>query len=76
MTAFPHCDSLVLHAPGACVYCDRHPEKQDERIRNAVAFTGEEPVRFGHPCPSTVRRSVEIINAWPGNRPVDPEAVQ
>lgn len=78
MAEFPHCDSLVLHAPGACVYCDKYPEKQDERIRNTTAFTGEEAERFGLPCPATVRRSLEVINLWPGNRPVseDPNADQ
>lgn len=74
MAEFPHCDSLVLHAPGACVYCDLYPDKQDERIRNSVAFTGDEPERFGHPCPSTLRRPVGVINEWPGNRPVEREA--
>lgn len=24
----PHCDAYVLHAPGVCEYCDRHPDWQ------------------------------------------------
>lgn len=73
MFKFPHCDSLVLHKPGACIYCDRYPERQNDRIQNRVAFTGEERERFGHPCPSTIRRPLDIINEWPGNRPVTGE---
>lgn len=66
----PHCDSLVLHGPGECKFCDRYPDWQDARIRENIAFTGREPERFGTACPSTLTRTVDTINLWPGNRPV------
>lgn len=66
--AFPHCDLLVLHAPGECEYCDEYPDRQEERLRNNTNFTGQhDPEKY--PCPSELRRTLETINRWPGNRP-------
>lgn len=66
----PHCDELVLHAPGKCEYCDLYPERQSQRVRDGVAFTGEPPTKGGpeKPCPSTQRRPLSTIERWPGNR--------
>lgn len=71
----PHCDELVLHAPGTCNVCDECPGVQQERIEHGIAFTNEEV--FGSsrsgadldPCPATLRRYPSTINAWSGNRP-------
>jgi hypothetical protein len=66
---FPHCDQLVLHGPKAnCRYCNEHPEWQQLREVWGINFTGEnDPEKV--PCPATLRRSVENIHKWPGNRP-------
>lgn len=66
MTApFPHCDDLVLHRD--CEYCNEYPERQRKRAADGINFTGEyDPSK--KPCPSEERRSLEIINRWPGNR--------
>lgn len=69
---YPHCDSSVLHAPGECRYCDNYPQAQQERIDQKLNFTGQNKPGFGT-CPSEVRRSLKIINAWPGNRPYPEE---
>jgi hypothetical protein len=63
----PHCDARVLHAPGECEYCDRHPEWQALRLLWGICFTGYEPDPGELPCPATVKRSLEVINKWPGN---------
>lgn len=66
--AFPHCDDLVLHAPGHCEYCDVYPDRQMERLRLLINFTGQSiPGRAK--CPSEVRRPLEVSHAWFGNRP-------
>lgn len=71
----PHCDELCLHMPQICTICDDFPELQQARIDNRVNFTGEfSPNK--QPCPSTMRRSLQTINRWPGNRPVAPERTQ
>jgi len=65
---FPHCDALVLHAPGECEYCDRHPDWQQLRQMWGINFTGKtQPTKA--PCPAERRRSVEKIHRWGGNRP-------
>lgn len=66
---FPHCDSRVLHAPGECEYCDRHPEWQLLRMAWGIAFTGYEPETEKNelPDPATVARPLSIINRWGGN---------
>ncbi len=65
----PHCDQAVLHAPGECVYCDKHPEWQDVRLMWGIAFTGHEPVADEVACPSDMRRGVGGAHDWDGNRP-------
>lgn len=70
--AMPHCDQRVLHAPGKCVYCDRYPEWQEYRQMLEMAFTGEERRDHELPCPATVRRPLDQIEAWPGNRIKEP----
>jgi hypothetical protein len=68
----PHCDALVLHAPGDCRFCDRHPDWQAYRTAVGIAFTGQEPVDGQIQCPAETSRPAEVIHAWPGNRPVPP----
>lgn len=67
----PHCDDLVLHAPGACEHCDLYPQRQAQRTQDGIAFTGEPaiPGDTRKPCPSTLRRPLATINKWPGNTP-------
>jgi hypothetical protein len=72
---YPHCDADVLHAPGACVYCDLCPEAQAARIANGVNFTGEDDPDK-EPCPATARRPVEIIERWGGNQPTTEEDLE
>jgi hypothetical protein len=66
---FPHCDSLVLHAPGRCKYCDMYPDMQSKRIRERIDFT-DQHVTGNSRCPSELRRPVEQIERWPGNWPI------
>lgn len=62
----PHCDQSILHAPGACEYCDHYPEWQEMRERQRINFTNEnDPDKA--PCPSTYFRSAEVRDRWPGN---------
>lgn len=63
MAEFPHCDPLVLHAPGACIYCDKRPAAQQARVAAGVNFTGEGP------DPATAVRPLETIERWYGNTP-------
>jgi len=65
---FPHCDDKVLHAPGECRFCDDFPDLQRERLFQGINFTGHQESGF-LPCPAEERRSLDIINAWGGNRP-------
>lgn len=70
----PHCDSSVLHKPGKCEYCDRHPDWQALRKAWGIAFTGETPVAHHPgwvevPCPSDQRRGTGQAHVWGGNRP-------
>lgn len=66
----PHCDSRILHAPGACVYCDARPDLQRARVAMAICFTGE-PVDAWHgPCPADFHRppdSPADHRRWDGN---------
>ena len=68
---FPHCDQRVLHAPGECDYCDKHPDWQFLRIAWGIAFTGYEPdiTKKELPDPATEARGLSKLNAWGGNRP-------
>lgn len=62
----PHCDYLILHAPGECIYCDKHPYEQSLREHWLINFTNEhDPEKL--PCPSTLRRSDETRDRWGGN---------
>lgn len=65
---FPHCDMRVLHAPGECDVCDRHPEWQALRQAWGIAFTGYEPENKELPDPATHVRGFENVNAWQGNQ--------
>lgn len=69
METMPHCDQRVLHPPGECEYCDAYPEWQALRQTWGVAFTGQEPRLDQVQCPSTVVRTIDVINMWPGNQP-------
>jgi hypothetical protein len=70
---FPHCDSLILHSPGACSFCDMHPDWQELRSSQGVAFsdTPEDVIEERRlvPCPSTYRRTAELRDRWGGNVP-------
>lgn len=78
----PHCDQSVLHAPGECRYCDRHPDWQAYRAMSGIAFTGHEPRplypggRTEAPCPSDYRRGVGQAHVWGGNRPTEVDVPQ
>lgn len=62
----PHCDSLVLHAPGECKYCDERGNLQSWRLASGVNFTGHsDPAK--KPCFAERRRPAETINRWGGN---------
>jgi hypothetical protein len=65
---YPHCDPRVLHSPGRCEFCDMYPEHQRARVVARVNFTGEKVPGF-RACPSEMRRTLENIERWPGNRP-------
>lgn len=75
----PHCDQLVLHSPGTCEYCDRHPEWQQYRSAAGIAFSdmSERDVEANGlvPCPSTYRRSAEVRDLWGGNRPTSSDVL-
>lgn len=70
---FPHCDSHILHSPGVCQFCDRHPDWQALRESQGVAFSDmstEDAIAAGLvPCPSTYYRTAELRDLWGGNRP-------
>lgn len=69
---FPHCDARILHAPGECEYCDRHPKEQQDRIECGIAFTGHEPAEGQVSCPADVARppdSPSDHRHWAGNKP-------
>lgn len=69
---FPHCDQYVLHRPGSCQYCDAHPDWQELRALWGINFTGDNDDNK-IPCPSTRRRPLNTVHAWPGNQPSPPE---
>lgn len=72
---FPHCDQRVLHAPGECQFCDKHPQWQELREAWGIAFTGYDPDANELPCPATLARPVAKIHAWGGNRPFPENAL-
>lgn len=65
---FPHCDQRVLHAPGECVYCDKHSDWQALRAAWGIAFTGWEPEGTELPCPADHARGNATVNKWRGNQ--------
>jgi len=65
---FPHCDPRVLHKPGACVFCDRYPNAQTDRIECGINFTGEQ-IPGLRPCPADAARGLGKAHEWYGNRP-------
>lgn len=63
----PHCDQSILHAPGACEYCDHYPDYQEARAVARINFSNEnDPDKA--PCPSTFFRPAEVRDRWPLNR--------
>lgn len=65
---YPHCDARILHAPGECEFCDRHPDWQEFRVQNKISFTGHREKGF-LACPADRARKFEVHQAWGGNRP-------
>lgn len=63
----PHCDADVLHQPATCRYCDAFPAAQRARYEAGINFTGQHNPTL-KPCPSEVRRPLEVIERWAGNR--------
>jgi len=68
----PHCDSQILHEPGACEYCDEYPDWQHYRVVARIAFTGTDEELGSEklglaPCPSTRFRKPETRDRWYGN---------
>lgn len=70
---FPHCDSGVLHAPGECEFCDRHPDWQNLRNHWGIAFTGHQPGPREMSCPSDFQRGLHGAHGWYGNQPTNTE---
>ncbi len=71
---FPHCDSRILHAPGECEACDRHPDWQELRTSWGIAYTGHAPEGdwIQTPCPADAARpagSPADHRQWGGNKP-------
>lgn len=75
---FPHCDARILHAPGECQFCDKHPEWQELRKIWQIAFTGHDYMVTSPqnvittraavlPCPADHIRG-ENHSKWAGNR--------
>lgn len=71
---FPHCDQRVLHAPGECEFCDRHPEWQALRAAWGICFTGYAPEGTELPCPADHARPDGAAERWSGNRAHAPGA--
>jgi hypothetical protein len=69
----PHCESLILHAPGECKWCDLYPDLQAARKLWRIAFTGHPPTPDETACPADLKRGPESYNNWSGNRAAAPE---
>jgi hypothetical protein len=65
-TQVPHCDQRILHAPGECVFCDKHSDWQWLRQIWGIAFTGYEPEKNELPCPADNARG-DQHKLWHGN---------
>lgn len=63
---FPHCDQRILHAPGECQFCDKHPDWQALRVAWGIAFTGWLPDGKELPCPADYARG-NTHTLWSGN---------
>lgn len=63
----PHCDSRILHSPGACEYCDQYPEWQQARVVWRMNFSDTSDPEL-LPCPSTTTRSAAVRDLWGGNK--------
>ena len=63
---FPHCDQRILHAPGDCEYCDKHPDWQALRVAWGICFTGWRPDGDELPCPADYARG-DNHTKWGGN---------
>ena len=75
ITQYPHCDQMVLHAPGECEYCDSHPDWQELREVWNINYTGHsDPQKMQ--CPAEARRPAGIINRWGGNVPTNLEVLE
>jgi hypothetical protein len=61
---FPHCDARVLHQPGECEYCDKHPDWQELRLLWDISFTGQTDKAL--PCPADLARGDGHLQ-WGGN---------
>jgi len=48
---YPHKNPRILHAPGECTLCDRHPDWQELRIAWGIAFTGHKSKGIELPDP-------------------------
>jgi len=64
----PHCDASILHAPGACQYCDLYPAWQELRRRWRMNYTGDYDTDKA-PCPSVYFREPWVRDHWGGNQP-------
>lgn len=65
-SAFPHCDSRVLHSPGTCGYCDKVKPLQDYRKMCGLPFTDDlQATDALLPGENRTRASAE---AWGGNQ--------
>lgn len=69
---FPHCDSRILHKPGECEYCDKHPDWQQLRFLWNVNFTGHYDLDKML-CPAEQYREKNIIDKWRGNKALTKE---
>lgn len=66
---YPHCDQRVLHVPGICEYCDRHPDWQELRQVWGINFTDYDQNLNLLPDPAQENRTIQNINRWGGNWP-------
>jgi hypothetical protein len=67
-TKFPHCDNLILHAPGICEVCDipEYRALSQARTELGINFSGiHDEDKFM--CPAEKRRNLSTIEKWPGN---------
>lgn len=71
----PHCDAAILHSPGRCEYCDRHPEWQQYRMMARIAFSDEQATDDISPCPSTWTRLPGTRDQWFGNHVISEQSI-